>query len=206
MTSVGANSLVALARPSASVTTRCSAPAAVTPSALAALVVCPHTRAPLATANWTASEPTPPLAPSTSTRSSGPLRPRVCTQFQAVSPATPSAAAIAGSWSSRSSTRALSGTAAFVAKSPCRITPTPPPRIRTGRPSTIPAPSLPGIHGRFAAALPGAPRVIQMSSGFTDAWVTSTTTSPSAGVGSGSSPNCSGPPISVRYEARMPPR
>ena len=71
-----------------------------------------------------------------------------------------------------------------------------------GRPAYVPAPSVPGIHGRLAAAAPGVPRLIQMSRGLTDAWLTSTTTSPSPGTGSGSSANSSVPPISRRTAAR----
>ena len=150
-------------------TTTRSAP----PSSMAAVfspcVVWPHTTAPAAWASWTAIDPTPPLAPRTSTRSSARSPARECSAFQAVTPATPMPAAWARSVPSGSSITAPDGTTACSWYSPWRTTPTPPPDTSTGRPSTWPVPSVPGTQGRLAAAVPGAPRVIQMSSGFTAA-------------------------------------
>ena len=76
------------------------------------LLVWPQTTAPRPLASWTTREPTPPDAPSTTTRSWAVTGATSSTSRQAVAPATGIVAACAGSTSAGSGIRADSGTAA----------------------------------------------------------------------------------------------
>ena len=129
------------------------APSSVIPPALAAEPVWPHTVAPAKRASETIMLPTPPEAPSTTTRSSGVTAATWRTQLSAVSPATPMAAAARGATPSGSSTTASRGTTAAWAQTPSRAAPSPSPVTRTGRPSSSPAASAPSVLGRGPSGL-----------------------------------------------------
>jgi hypothetical protein len=109
------------------------------------------TVAPRAWAAETMIAPTPPLAPSTRTVSSAATWASSVTARHAVTPATPIAAACSSATPSGTSISAACGTTAAVAHSPSRAVPMPWPRARTGRPSTVPAPSVPNVRGTGAS-------------------------------------------------------
>ena len=126
------------------------------PSLRAAATIQP---APAARAVWTATWPTIPEAPSTSTRSPGTIAPRLITGIHPASPATPIAAATDALTSSGTGTSSSSGATKTCAKRP--VSPRLQTRVPTGNRSeaiTMPTASTPGDARRLGQRQVEAPR------------------------------------------------
>ena len=158
--------------PSSPTTTSASSPAARAGDPTDAI-----TDAPACAASRTANRPTPPDAPVTSTRLPGPT-PAARNDCSAANPATGNAAAWASGTSSGTTASASSDTATRSANAPA-VNPT----TRAPVPATTPATSEP-------STAPGGTRpdlASLRSPRFNDTWCTSTSTSPDAASGAGTS-------------------
>src|SRR5580693_5186117 len=153
----------------------------------------PITLAPARRASWTASEPTPPVAPATTTVSPS-VRLTARTAAHAVAPATNSApatsqgtpAGLAVRWCA--STTTYSAWLARLSVQP--ITSSPAEKLVTPGPAsaTIPARSLPSPDGNVAGHLASSkPSRILASPGLIPAALTWTRTCPAPGTGRGTS-------------------
>src|SRR4051812_17335444 len=167
------------------------------------------TRAPRATASWTAIAPTPPVAPSITSVSPSPTPPRTSNTRMLVSTATGRPAADSndaeGGFLAQAVRIAFSAAAPPVANpntsSPTATSSTPSPSA-----STTPEASRPSMMGRSSGmdALMAPLRTFQ-SNGFTPAASTAMRICPAPGCGSATSVTCrtSGPPYSAKVTAFM---
>ena len=130
----------------ASATSAPSASARSRPAALRATAT--TQRAPFSRAACTATCPTTPLAPSTTTVSPGTRRPRSRTGIQPASPAMPSAAAAVSSSASGTGTRVSSGAETISPKAPVIVRHhTRVPDGRRSEDTTSPTASAPAVNG-----------------------------------------------------------
>ena len=173
-----------------------SSPAALRPAAT--------TRAaPSSFAVWTATRPTEPVAPSTSTFSPPASGARHANGSQPARPAIPSAAASAGSAPSGTSIACASPDRARSAIAPAAVRPSDPPKIQTTRPSSVrPTASQPGTYGSSGWPVARMPRETARSIGLIGAASTST----DSPAGSATSPTSGAPPTSRMSAALTRPR